>query len=238
MPQLKLFVTCCCAAVFGLTLSNASAAQAEVGARWLELNTEGWTVFLEASLGLEVDTTYALHTEILKLKVLFSCTRVEALGATLKIEGGIGSGARVRFSNCVTLLNGSISPECEPKDKVWGWGSVVTSSSHGLIEYVSLTNNDVVKFLPDAGETLATIEMSAACPIGTKVPVIGKVRVKDCEGLALTHLVKHLVEVTSAIEGTELWAISKTTEHTATLLGSAWAYLTGVHSGLKFSADP
>lgn len=238
MIRPKLVLISCCAVLSGLAMFTATAAQAEVGARWLMVNSSGWVVFLEASLGLKAETSAILHTKIAGVSVLFSCSWAEAIGATLKAEGGIGKGAKVRFSNCSTLLNGAVSKPCEPKDPTWGWGSIVTNSSHGLVEYVSLTNNDVVKFLPDTGETLATIYMSEECSIGERVPVIGKVRVKDCSALALTHLVEHLVEVTSGIEGTELWVISKTVEHMATLLGSAFAYLTGAHTGMAFSADP
>jgi hypothetical protein len=60
--------------------------------------------------------------------------------------------------------------------------------------------------LPDTSETYATLEFGAECAIGEKVPVIGKLRYKDCENLALTHLVKHLVEVGPL---TDLWTISK-----------------------------
>ncbi len=66
--------------------------------------------------------------------------------------------------------------------------------------------------------------------------MIGSLTLKDCENLALTHLVEHLVEQFTPL--TELWTISKTTEHKATLLGSAWAFLTGEHEGLKWSGDP
>lgn len=237
MIRPKLFLICCCVAAFGLTMFNAGAAQAETGARWLELNSSGWTVFLEAEVGLQGDSlTRVLHSEILKIKVLFSCTWIEAINVRLKANGSVGGfvfGSQIKFFNCATLLNGAVFPECEPKDVVHGWGSIVTKPIHGLLQLNGF--GEIVKLLPVEGETLAVVEMSAACPIGTKVPVIGKLTLKDCENLALTHLVKHLVEQGP---GTELWTISKTAEHAATLLGSAWAYLVGEHTGLKFSGDP
>jgi hypothetical protein len=52
----------------------------------------------------------------------------------------------------------------------------------------------LLKVLPDTGEIFANIEMGSKCPIGTKVPVIGKLAFKDCEGKAKEHLVKHLLE--------------------------------------------
>jgi hypothetical protein len=97
-----------------------------------------------------------------------------------------------------------------------------------------------VKILPDSGTELATIKTGPAvkneCPIGTSVPVIGSLALKDCENLALTHLKEHLVEAFTPL--TELWTISKTTEHKATLLGSAWAFLGEEHKGLQWAGDP
>jgi hypothetical protein len=56
---------------------------------------------------------------------------------------------------------------------------------------------------------------------------------KDCEGKIKEHLVEHLLEPAPA-PFMELWTISKTVEHQATLLGSAWGFLAGAHEGLKF----
>ena len=86
------------------------------------------------------------------------------------------------------------------------------------------------------GSAYATIEMGASCPVGTKVPIFGLIHLQDCQNMALTHLVKHLIQTFTPL--TELSAISHTAEHTATLLGSAWGFLTGAHTGLKFSGDP
>jgi hypothetical protein len=100
---------------------------------------------------------------------------------------------------------------------------------------------DILTVLPDdevsPDPVFAHIELPATCPIGTKVPVIGKLALKDCQKLGLTHLVEHLVEQYEPL--TKLFTISLTEEHKATILGSAWAFLKGVgHVGLKFSGDP
>jgi hypothetical protein len=224
--------------VFGLMAFSASAAQAETGAKWLILDVDGTHLSnLEASVGLEVDTDGVLHSEISKTKVLFECKTIAAENAVLKTNGSIGEGAKLKFTGCITKLNGVTSGACVPKAGGTETGVIKTQPGHGLLvlhELAGGVKDDLVKILPDTGETFAFIEMPE-CSIGTKVPVIGKATLKDCQDLALEHLVKHLVETGPL---TELWTISKTAEHVATILGSAWAFLTGTHEGLKFSGDP
>jgi len=233
-----------CAMVFGLLAFSATAAQAEVGAKWLFAEKEpnsGLIAFLEATIGLETEVSGVLHTEISKTKVLFLCTTIQAENAVLKANGGIGTGAKIKFSGCTTDLNGATSKPCEPSNEGKEPGVIKTKLGHGLLilhKLASGTVDDLVSITPDVGETFATIEMGLECSIGQKVPVIGKATLKDCQGLGRSHLVKHLVEVGSKAELTELWTISKTVEHEATILGSAWAFLTGAHEKIKFGGDP
>jgi hypothetical protein len=228
-----------CAVVFSVMVFGTSDAHAEAGAKWLILDANGTVLTnLEATLGLQAEVKWIMHTEIAGLDVLFLCETITAVGAVLKANGSIGSGAKVRFSNCTTDLNGKPDIFCEPNNEGKEPGVIATKAAHGLLilhKLASGTVDDLVSLLPDVGETFATIEMSEECPIGEKVPVIGKATLKDCEALSLTHLVKHLVEIGPL---TELWTISKTAEHVATTLGSAWASLAGAHAGLKFSGDP
>jgi hypothetical protein len=228
---------------------GAAGAQAEAGAKWLLLTAppnelkEGST--LHASVGLEKgSSTFVLHSEILHIKVLFLCTEIKAVNAKLLAEGNIGKEAgvvkesKVLFSGCTTDLNGVTTAACVPTDPTDGAGFVVSNLGHASLA-LGASGEDLLKVLPDSGETLATIATGPAtgneCPIGTKVPVIGNLFLKDGENLALTHLVKHLLEPGP---GTELWTISKTAEHVATLLGSAWAKLTGEDEGMEWSGDP
>jgi len=264
MTRTRLGLLGLCAMVFGLMAFGATGAHAEVGAKWLILNSkselkEGST--LHAEVGLEKDSlVYVLHTEILKIKVLYLCTNLEAINAKLQEQGIIGKevitnpetglkegrGSQIKFTGCITELGGSVAPECEPKDVVGGAGTVITKPGHALIKLHILKNekgeeigrDDIVELLPDTGlgTTFAVIESTAACPIGTKVPVIGSLALKDCENLFLTHLKKHLVEPFTPL--TKLFTISETAEHTATFLGSAWAFLKGEHEGLLWSGDP
>jgi hypothetical protein len=238
-----------CAVLFGVMAFGASAAEAEVGAQWLFAEKGAGTKlvpFLEATIGLEKDSpTYVLHSKILGVAVLFLCTELKAVNAVLKANGSIGEGGKILFSGCTTDLNGVENAACTPNDVTDGLGFIVTQNLHALLvlgELAGGVKDDLLKILPDKvggveSEVFDNIEFGSKCPIGTKIPVIGKLVFKDCANEALTHLVKHLLEPAAA-PFTELWTISKTVEHQATLLGSAWAFLTGEDLGLKFSGDP
>jgi len=241
MNRIKLGLLGLCAVALGLA-AFSGAAQATTGSKWLILNgksevKEGST--LHASIDVEAESTLVLHTEILKIKVLFLCSAVKLINAKLLANGSVGEaegavkGAKVLFSGCITHLNGSSSPECVPTDSTDGVGKIVSHAGHGLA-VLGTAGEDLIKVLPDEGETFATIKLPAACPLGTSLPVIGKVNLKDCENLALTHLVKHLLEQGP---GTELFVVSKTEEHKTTVLGSAWGFLTGEHAGLPYSTS-
>ena len=250
MTRTKLGLLGLCAVVFGL-MAFSTAAQATVGAKWLVLTagglllevteTEGADKIKSAPITLTKDSpTLVLHSEILKIATLFLCTELKAVNAQLLANGSIGekpgvvANSKVLFSGCTTDLKGKPAPECTPEDPEDGPGTVVTKFGHALL-VLGTAKEDLVEIIPDTGKTFATIKLPAACPIGTSVPVIGTLRLKDCENLALTHLVKHLVEEGP---GTKLFTISETPEHTATLLGSAWAALAGAQAGLAFSGDP
>lgn len=243
MTRTRLGLLGICAALFGLMALSASAAQAEVSAKWLLAKSDGTLVnFLEATLNLETDVPLVLHMEISKAKILFLCATVTMVNAALKANGSIGNGAKVRFSGCTTDLNGVVSKSCEPSNQGTEPGVLVSRPLHGLLILHKLLNgtvDDLIKVLPDEGETFFTLEMSKECAIGTKINVIGSAALKDCQGLGRAHLVKHLVEVGGwGTELTELWAVSKTDEHKVFILGSAWASLAGAHTGFKFSGDP
>jgi len=241
MTRTKLGLLGLCAMVLGLMAFSVTGAQAE--GTWLILKGTEVKTELPATLELENDSSvYVLHSEILSIPVLFLCTGIRTVNAKIFGAGAIGKGpgeekeSKVLFSGCDTDLEGKLALECTPEDPADGKGFIVTKFGHALLGLHLLgdgTRDDVTIVLPDEGETFATIKLPVGCPIGTSVPVIGKLALKDCENLALTHLVKHLVEPFAAL--TELFTISKTPEHAATLLGSAWAKLGGEHAGLAWS---
>jgi hypothetical protein len=234
----KLGLLTLCALLLALTVFS-TIAHAEVGAKWLLAEGGAGTNlvgFLEAEVELEKDSpVLVMHSEILKIKVLLLCTDLKIVGNPKLIANGGISSFKILFSGCTTDLNNVPNASCTPKDATEGVaGTILTKSLHALL--VLHNGEDVLKVLPEVGETFVTKEMPPPCVIGTKVPLIGELALKDCQNLALTHLAKHLVEPFEPL--TKLWVISKTVEHVATLLGSAWGFLKGAHTGLKFSGDP
>jgi len=231
-----------CAVLFGIMALGASAAQAEVNSHFWILNSSGTKIDaagLHATLQLKKDSpVYVLHSKILGIAVLFLCTELEARNATLEGEGKISNGSTILFTGCTTDLNGTANAACTPKDAEVGLeGSIRTRPLHSLVILgAGEPKETLLNVLPDEGETFVNMEMGSKCPIGTKVPVIGKLAFKDCEGKAKVHLKEHLMEPAPA-PFTELWTISKTVEHQATLLGSFWTFLTGAHTGLLFAAE-
>jgi hypothetical protein len=247
MTRTKLGLLGFCAMLFGLMAFSASGAQA--AGQWLFAEAEGTNLinFLEAEVELEKEvgndgeSHYVLHSEILKIKYLVLCSTIKA-DAKLISEGRIGTngepkGAVVLFSGCKVFLNGTEAPECNTVG-----GNITTLPGHAVLQKHTLgggTVDDVLIVLPDAEAAepvFANIESTSSCPVGQKIPVIGKLALQDCKGLGLVHSVKHLVEVFEPL--TTLATISLTVEHKATILGSAWAFLKGAHIGIKFSGDP
>jgi hypothetical protein len=236
MTRLRLWLLGICAVIFGLMSFSTSTAQAEVGAKWLF----GEKSFLEAEVGAETELTLIIHFKII-VPVLIKCNVLSAKNARLKANGSIGNGAKLKFSGCVVELNGVVSSACEPKAGGTEKGVINTNAMHGLLvlhKLASGTTDNLIKITPDVGETFAVVEMGEECSIGEIIPIIGTAALKDCGGSLLTQLVKHLLEFGSKAELTELWAVSKTAEHALSILVSFWFFLTGEHTGLKFSGDP
>jgi hypothetical protein len=233
MTRSKLGALVFCAVVLGLMAFNTGIASAD----WSILMSNGEVLTgaqLTAALRLERDTIIVLHSKILGLTVLYECAKIEGINFNLLKNGTVAKefnaegkpvGAQAKLSECIAIIGGEKNASCTPNAEGTQPGVMVSNPLHGVIA------GDFIQILPDTGETYSTSESSASCPIGKKVPLIGKVTLKDCESLFLSHLVKHLLEVGPS---TELWLISKTAEHGATILGGAWAFLGGAHAGLAF----
>lgn len=218
----------------------ASSASAEVGARVWIINNSGELANLPANFAWEGDTALqGMSGRIAGINVEISCTGSEFINMNYSGENGtFEKGAKVKLTGCTTKLNGVTSTPCEPKSAAEK-GVIVTKGIHGLVRLHTLSpgvTDDIIEYLPDEGETIEVIESSAECAIGTKVSVIGKFTYKDCEGKFLVHAVKHLI---SAGPLTEMWLVSKTTEHAVTVSGSFWMKLAGaLHVGRKWSIEP
>jgi len=239
---LNLRALALCGLLLGLMAFTAGTAQAEPNSHLWTVNPEtgllkDLSVIILAKLDKKIPLT--LTSKIAGVSVVFTCTELELTGAKSEANGTISKGAKVIFTGCTTKLNGATSAACEP---VSGGkkGVVVTKPGHALIRLDILkgppeVKHDVIEVLPDEGEIFATIEMGEECSIGEKVNVIGpRVQYRDCENEFLVHKVEHLVEILLQ----ELWVISKTAEHVATLGGSFMLYLGGEHLNLKWSIEP
>jgi hypothetical protein len=227
--------------VLGLMTFSATTAQAEVGAKWLILTAGGVVKTgseLPAEINTEAEGTWILHSEVAKVKVLVECTGQSLTGSPKLGANGSISSFQIKFSGCIIKLNGVTSGPCKPKAGGTEEGVIKTLPLHGLVVLHELSGgvkDDIILVLPVSG-AIWHDEIGEECSIGENILLIGKLAFKDCENLALTHLVKHLLEIFAPL--TKVFLISETPEHTATILGSWWAFLTGAHAGLKWSWDP
>jgi hypothetical protein len=220
-PGVCLRVLGLCA--LALTIMTVGASGAQGAAAWLVL--EGLTV--TEGIGGEVitskDTAITLHSKVSGITVDVLCTEVNGETVLLSSSGRIAKGAQLNLIGCIVDLNGKPAADCEPIDGSLK-GVVLSSLLEGglvLHELAGGTKDELLELLPVvAGSPLWTIQMSKLCSIGTKVPVLGKLYLKDCENAMLVHRETHLFE-----EGplTELFFISKTEEHKASFLGSFFA---------------
>lgn len=182
----------------------------------------------------------ALSSEILKIKYEVWCSGVELKNLSLIGEGRLSEAGKVKFTGCETKLNGLVASECAPKSAGAPTGTIETNLVNVELRLHTLTDgvkDEYIRVTPPTGSNFVTIEMSASCPIGTKVPVLGALSLKDA---ALgTHLVEHLVEPGFQTETLEkFYVISNTAEHAASVKGSVKVALTSKHEGLKWAGFP
>jgi len=179
-----------------------------------------------------LDETGVLHTTIAGNTVLWECKKGELVGVSLETEGKV-KGGDIKFSECITKINGVTNPACEPNDSGTNPGVILTNPFDGLITLhttASGEKQDITEITSLVEEivggvkqpVLGRIKMSAECPIGANIPIIGKLTTIDVtNGVTngseiLKEQLTHLIERGPL---TELWVLSKTEEHKATILG-------------------
>lgn len=238
MIRSKLGALGLCAVVLGAMAFGANVAQAEVGAKWLFLNSEGETKTgseLHAVLQAEAEGGFkAFLSKLLGINFEITCTAESLVGVKLESEGSLTNGGKIKFTGCSVKLNGVVAPECEVHSPGSSVGTVETSATKALLVLVS--GSPLILFVPSEGETFVTLNMGEECPVGENVPVRGKVDLRDCENNLTTYRVKHLFE--ESPEATEIWILNNTAEHKATFKGSELFSLAGEHSGLVWAGDP
>jgi hypothetical protein len=222
-----------CALVAGLAVFGVSAVQAEEGAHW---NVSGSSVSATLKPEVVISEVEAenikLSTKIVGQAVEFSCTGAQFIGAKLETEGKITSGNKTKFTGCMTKINGTVSAACVP---VSGGEKGVAVSTALKGELILNKGEAIILFEPVSGSTFLVLEFGKECSLGGTCPIIGKQTVKDANGQMTTELVTHTVEQGPI---SELWVVSKTAEHTATVTGRAMLVLAGAHKGLKWSGTP
>jgi hypothetical protein len=232
--RLRLKALGLCAMVLGLMAFSASAAQAEAGANWMVKGANVTSTLLPNVQITEIENNSAiLHTKIAGALVEYLCTSAKLTGANLELEGKLTNGGKVKFTGCVTILNGSLSPACVPKSAGLGNGEIESLAGKGLMELHE--GKPVTKIEPSTGENFAVIKHGGECSLPESVPVKGKLVIADGKGEGDKELVTHLIVEHKL---SHLFVISDTAEHLAVIKGSANAALTGAHVEMAWSGLP
>jgi hypothetical protein len=224
MPRLSLVGLL--ASVFILMAVSAGPAQAEKGNVWL-LNGEHVTSTLQPAVSVSSVGGLVLLSKVNGIKIEISCGGA-ALENTKLLTGGSVAGGKVKFTGCSTKLNEIKQVSCEPHNGTEK-GVIV---SNELNDSLVLHSGALFVRLEAASEILATVVSSEECLAGEKIAVIGKLTLKDeaLEKESPSH---------SVSEGplTELWLVSKTEEHKATMDGSLTLEMGGEHKGLEWAVS-
>jgi hypothetical protein len=216
-----------CALAVGLMTFGSSAAQAEIGANWM-VNGKNipWNLLPSVQVKeVENKTGSLLFTTKGGTKVEILCTTAKITSISLEIEGSLFSNG-VKFSGCLTKINGSTSAPCKPHSGS-ETGVITTKTLRGLLALRAFEN--VTEMQPFVGTTIANIELGEECALGEAVPVTGAVTLKD--SALTTEAVDHLVS-----QGP--WTSLNALGQPASLDGSAVIQLNLFHSGLKWSGLP
>lgn len=224
-------------------MAFASAAQAELNAKWL---VNGQSVTLTNLLlpqlvigALENGSASLAFTTKGGTGVLIRCTEAKFdEGGVLLAHGGISLG-RILFKGCETLLNEAVQKNCKPSGggTAKASGEILSNKGEGLI--VLDAGNDLVLIKPDTGTVFTVIELGESCAIGESVEVTGELWIKDCKGNTsfLTEAVSHLIEEGLSSEAGKLVGLVALGQP-AKIIGSAPVTLGGAHTGLMWAGDP
>lgn len=252
-PKLGLLGLCVTAlSLMAFTAGSASAAE------WLILTKGGESktaTELNASIEGELeksDGSLLMHLVSLYVKVLCKNPLFGfASNVRLESEGKLNSGGLAHFHDCETSTLSLNSKKeyieeilfgCEVSSVGMGFGEIQSNGLKGQLqangEVLIQSNTTVLEGLELVG-VLAELKFEGSeCPfegLGT-IQLKGVLWLKDCEAKAATHLVKHLIEESTA-HGSTLWVGKDTKEHLETKLdGSALVFFKGTHTGLAWGA--
>ncbi len=162
-------------------------------------------------------------------KVEILCTAASFSGVLLEMEGLTGRNAQIRFSGCVTKINGVTSAPCEPHV---GTEKGVLATSVLTNSFTLFEGTGTFSLAPLTGETFATINPAEekVCTLGTSIPVLGSL------SLAAPLKTESATHAFSLGSSTALWLVSKTEEHKVTVDGGSFVLgLSGEHSAMGWS---
>jgi hypothetical protein len=228
-----------CLMLLSFLVVGASAAQAKKMIIWrvngANISTAKLSPILQVQEIPGKDLVLLSKIEGKKVEVL--CTAASFTGVQLEMEGLIGRNAQIRFSGCVTKIDGVTSPPCEPhvgtEKGVFLTG--VLSNSFTVFE-----GSGIFSLAPLTGETFATISpieekegKKAECVIGKKFTSISVLGSLSLTGTVKAESSTHSFSLGSS---TALWLVSKTEEHKVTVDGGSFVLgLSGEHSGMGWS---
>jgi hypothetical protein len=229
--------------MLGLMGLVASSASAEAGAKWTVGGTEAGTLLAELQATTVTTAKITLTTKIAAAETKFTTSSVPILlGMGLEGSGKITTGSTVLFTNVETELKGKPSAVCTPLRTPGNdptLGEVLTGKLQG--ELVLHTSGvGVVKILPEVGTIITRLYFGEECSLPEEVPVI--VKKTAPRGAVFTDLLgisNNLNEHTALAHSlNELWVISETAEHIATLEGEIKVGLKIPHNALTWGGTP
>jgi hypothetical protein len=238
MVRTKIGLLSLCAVAAGLMAMSAGAAQGAT-LSWLILNSPKTTATeLKAELVGEKDSEHlTLEGEAVGFKFAVTCTAISLNGANLEVGGKLTTGFKFVLTGCKVYKQAPLTGEYKCTVKSAG-AAVGTVESGKLKGELALVGTELLtKIEPESGPTgifkLFRFE-GIECPLPEDLIVHGVLYLKDCEGFATTHKLKHLVE---SAPPTALYVGAHSVKQleVTKLLGSFWLKLAGAHSGLEWS---
>jgi hypothetical protein len=208
-------------------------AQAEPLAKWKVAGANVTSTLLPALqiTQIENNTISVLTRVIFNIEIL--CTGIQIVGAKLEVEGRITPGFKIKKTGCNNKIEGKLSKTCIPSSAGQPAGTVETVGLKGLL--VLHGTEGLIRIEPLEGENLIVYKFGEECALPESMPLKGKLFLTDCQGALGTEQVTHLFSQGAL---TDLFMLSKTAEHAATVDGSLIFGLTGAHAGLAWSGIP
>jgi len=190
-----------CVLVVGLMALSAGAAQAEVGSSWF-FNGAKLAEALKPEVQATIENEMAsLLTTLGGKKIHILCTALKLIGATIFNPNGQALG-KIDLSGCKffkLITEGGATEEvkaCTPTAEGVK-GLIVTNFMKGLIELHEPSagvKEGIVKFVPETGTVIASINLGEECGFGETLKLSGSIGFKDCNKEFTVEKVTHLFE--------------------------------------------